>query len=198
MKRTAGHKSIQEVKKEIKFSQDLAILDEDRDPSEDFNPYTTRGRDMSPQGVHGVPKKKTKKKSPSQKPKHTPLNNRKVVQTPAINSDLSHHTNDSNSVSTSESSSSNSISSADIQVRNHLLLDKADPPANPYCSGIKLLCYYYSLTREKDFVASNIKKELARLHREDRRINWTGTDGVSRFCNEMKPKHFGKFKLLQK
>ena len=173
---------------------EMEDLENDRDPSEDFNPATANGRDISPNRVHRVQSKKIKKKPHLQKQNRNPPNNRKEVSRQSINSEHSLRTNDSNSVSTFESSINSSTSANNI-VKNHLLFDKADPPANAHCSVIKLLCYHYSIIREKKFAATNLKEELQRIHKEGNHINWTGTDGVSQFCNEMKPKHFGKLYL---
>ena len=128
---------------------EMEDLENDRDPSEDFNPATANGRDISPNRVHRVQSKKIKKKPHLQKQNRNPPNNRKEVSRQSINSEHSLRTNDSNSVSTFESSINSSTSANNI-VKNHLLFDKADPPANAHCSVIKLLCYHYSRIREKN------------------------------------------------
>ncbi len=199
----------------------MISIKEHEDDSEDFNPSTPQGKNMaqnliwlkrnkgtSPvkEQTHRSRKKTlTSKKAPISTTldvsiqKHVPV---KPITPSKVDTSLpisrDQHVpisiDDSTSMSSNDNVSINTNSTFDTRnaVKRHLLLDSPDPPESLYGLGIKCLCHHYSKIKDKPFEPIDLSGVLRDIDQCEDSIEWNGPNGVSKFCNDMEPKHFGE------
>ena len=171
------------------IEQDLAEEKQHLDDSADYDPSTPKGRDMS---INAVFESSSPKKYSKKKPSKKSIKGRKN----SVDKEPRDGPDESASISSNEHSdfSNQSMSDNSNIVRRHLLMDSASPPETAHGFGIKCLCHYYSKTKDKPFQPINLAAELRRIYFSGDNIDWNGAKGVSKFCNDMEPKHFGTYK----
>ena len=106
-----------------------------------------------------------------------------------------------NSQKSSISSSSSIFDEQDViqfdeMMEKYLFHNSLDPPTTKYCNVIKILCHHYSKTIGEKFDAKNLTRIIQGYNNDIGNIKWSGTSGVSKFCNKMEPKHFCKYCLF--
>ena len=82
----------------------------------------------------------------------------------------------------------------DEMMEKYLFHNSLDPPTTKYCNVIKILCHHYSKTIGEKFVAKDLTRKIQEYNNVIGNIKWSGTSGVSKFCNKMEPKHFCKYR----
>ena len=218
----APDKTIAFVKKENEYKKELKTIQkkEHEDDSEDFDPNTPQGKDLNlndiwikknrPRSVHQDQTKNRKK--PTTRPAQSsnnhissvqevsslkPKSPKKVIASTSVSKNQSNPIviDDSGSISSNENDSIHTTSSSDsttTAVKRHLLLDSPDPPDTLYGLGIKCLCHHYSKIKDEPFEAVDLIEVIRDIDKSEGTIDWNGPNGVSKYCNDMEPKHFGK------